>query len=304
MQLRQLEYFVRLAESRHFGRVAEQVGLSTSDISQQVRKLEGELGLELFVRTSRSVEITPAGTDLLPLATSILTDVEALRRSAEAKSNAMRQTLRICYFPGAGRIVSAAARYLVTAEPGLTLDFEVCRSSEAVARVASAPQSIGVVRSLPHQLSRLKLATYAYRFLAVPIGHALEKKARISIEDLSNQPLIYTTKGFQSNFRERICAFFESHCVSPEFVAYDCVNYAAALDFVGSGKALALVPETVATGQPRSDIKYRRMEGPAPNDEIEMVWNGLEIEPLRKKFLEAVQQSKAELDSELIELAL
>ena len=65
MELRQLEYFAAVARHRHFTRAADELYVTQSALSQQVRRLEEELGIALLLRTSRGVEVTPAGADLL-----------------------------------------------------------------------------------------------------------------------------------------------------------------------------------------------------------------------------------------------
>lgn len=87
IELRQLRYFVAVAEELHFGRAADRLRMSQSPLSRAIRELERELGLVLFVRTTRHVELTPAGTALLERARRALADVDAAvadaRRAAE-----------------------------------------------------------------------------------------------------------------------------------------------------------------------------------------------------------------------------
>jgi DNA-binding transcriptional LysR family regulator len=82
MELRQLEYFVAVAEELHFSRAAERLHVAQPSVSEQIRALERELGLALFERSSRAVMLTAAGRDLLPLAVELLKGADELRLHA------------------------------------------------------------------------------------------------------------------------------------------------------------------------------------------------------------------------------
>src|SRR5215218_8294736 len=95
MELRQLEYFAAVARHRHFTRAAEAVYVTQPALSQQVRRLEAELGLALLRRTSRGVELTPAGEDLLARAERILSDVAQARATMDEHAGVLRGTVRV-----------------------------------------------------------------------------------------------------------------------------------------------------------------------------------------------------------------
>src|SRR3954447_5744242 len=95
MELRQLEYFVAVARYRHFGRAAEALYVTQPALFQQVRRLEAELGLALLRRTSRGVELTPAGEDLLGRAEAILGEVAGARGAMDEHAGVVRGAVRV-----------------------------------------------------------------------------------------------------------------------------------------------------------------------------------------------------------------
>ena len=95
MELRQLECFVAVAEELHFRKAGERLGLSSSALSDRITALEAELGVDLFFRTTRQVNLTQAGAELLRDAKKILSDVEKSVASARHASESGLKTLRI-----------------------------------------------------------------------------------------------------------------------------------------------------------------------------------------------------------------
>jgi DNA-binding transcriptional LysR family regulator len=95
MELRHLRYFVAVAEELHFGRAAERIGIEQSPLSRAIRELEGDLGVRLFTRNSRSTRITPAGETFLAEARRILKAVSLARKATAAIASGARARLRI-----------------------------------------------------------------------------------------------------------------------------------------------------------------------------------------------------------------
>ncbi|HEU4973561.1 MAG TPA: LysR family transcriptional regulator [Baekduia sp.] len=112
MDLRQLEYFAAVARHRHFRRAAEDLYVSQSAVSQQVRRLEDELGLQLLHRTPKGVELTVAGGELLARAEAILADVARARTAMEQHAGVLRGQVRVAATTGdVLRLPAALARF-------------------------------------------------------------------------------------------------------------------------------------------------------------------------------------------------
>ena len=101
VELRELRYFVAVAEELHFGRAAERLHMSQSPLSRAIRELERGLGLVLFVRTTRTVELTPAGIALLERGRRALAEVDAAITDAREAAQAGRATLSLGLRPSA-----------------------------------------------------------------------------------------------------------------------------------------------------------------------------------------------------------
>ncbi len=125
MELRQLEYFVAVAEELHFSRAAERLHVAQPSVSEQVRALERELGLPLFERTSRAVALTAAGRDVLPLAIDLLKRADELRLEAQQSARRLNGRVRIGFLadeylsPMGQELMSSVRR----AHPRLDIEF-------------------------------------------------------------------------------------------------------------------------------------------------------------------------------------
>src|SRR3954464_13234810 len=123
MELRHLRYFVAVAEELHFRRAGERLHVAQPAVSEQVRKLETELGVRLFNRTQRKVALTDAGTALLTEAYRVLRQAEAARAAARSASGPPGP--RIGYVPTAlGASIPRTLRRLVAATPNLQTTIE------------------------------------------------------------------------------------------------------------------------------------------------------------------------------------
>jgi DNA-binding transcriptional LysR family regulator len=137
LELRQLRYFVAVAEELHFGRAAERLHMSQSPLSRAIRDLERELGLVLFVRTTRRVELTPAGAALLERARRALAQVDLAVDDARRAAEPERGALTIGYGPFSRSLVTRIVAAVAARRPDLELRLEEGVAPELVGRVAT-----------------------------------------------------------------------------------------------------------------------------------------------------------------------
>jgi DNA-binding transcriptional LysR family regulator len=197
MELRQLEYFLAVAEELHFGRAADRLHIGQPAVSQQVRRLERELGAELLDRSPRHVRLTAAGESLLPEARAVLAAVARARAAVAATPAARSGKLRLGTSTGLGerleRVLDAFARLA----PGVTLELVAGTADERLARLADGTLDAAFVRSPVWEGDRGLRAVPLWRdelVAAVPARHPIAAGTYAALADLAELPLRLTAR--------------------------------------------------------------------------------------------------------------
>jgi DNA-binding transcriptional LysR family regulator len=198
VELRQLRYFVAVAEELHFGRAAERLQMSQSPLSRAIRELERELGLVLFVRTTRRVELTPAGIALLERARRALAEIDAAVDDARRAAALGEGVVGVGYTPFTRLQATRIAEEVERERPGLELRFEEDVTPELLRQIASHELTAAVVMETPAAARRYGVrmdtlrdepllaalpATHRYANAeAIPIGAFAEERVLLPRE--------------------------------------------------------------------------------------------------------------------------
>jgi DNA-binding transcriptional LysR family regulator len=185
VELRQLRYFVAVAEELHFGRAAERLHMSQSPLSRAIRELESELGLVLFVRTTRRVELTPAGSTLLERARLALAEIEAAVDDARRAAEPDGGILGLGYTPFTRMQAMQIAEELERVRPELELRFEEDVTPELLRQIASHELTAAAVMETPAAARRYGVRIDALRdeplLAALPATHRYANAEAIPI---------------------------------------------------------------------------------------------------------------------------
>ncbi|MHC5262748.1 LysR family transcriptional regulator [Streptomyces sp. UC4497] len=198
MEMRQLEYFVAVAEEQNFTRAAERVHISQSGVSAQIRQLERELGAELFDRSSRTVTLTVAGKAALEHARATLAAAGTIGRAVAEVSELIRGRLTVGMVIGCTitPLFDALAAFH-EAHPGVELSLLEDGSDRLVEGVRAGEVDlalIGAAHSTPDGLDALTIVDERL-VVAVPAGHPLAKQRRVVLRDLMAHPIVCMPPG-------------------------------------------------------------------------------------------------------------
>jgi DNA-binding transcriptional LysR family regulator len=264
MELRHLRYFVAVAEELHFSRAAERLHVAQPAVSDQVRRLEDELGVRLFDRAHRNVYLTDAGAALLTEANRVLRQAEAARLAARSAKN--RPRLRIGYVPTALRAsILRAVRRLVAATPTLQTAMEPGSCLELVDAVRGGELDAAVV-SLPVPASGVRVTPLGeQRAVAVfPISHEHALRPHVALDQIVPERIIVLPRDADRPFYDAVLATCCAAGVSPTLVERPDRQIDRMLLAVATGTDMAVLPECVAERYADAGVRFVPLSGESP----------------------------------------
>ncbi|MEO8545977.1 MAG: LysR family transcriptional regulator [Burkholderiaceae bacterium] len=242
LDLKSLKCFVVLAEELHFGRAADRLHISQPPLSLKIRTLEAELGLQLFQRTSRRVELTHSGQILLREAKRVLMDAEQLVKLAVSLELGEAGTLAIGFnallaYRLMPQLVSAfAERY-----PKVKVTLHEMVSSEQVVALLEHQIDVGLLRPpLPPGFRSLSLGSEEM-VLFLPAKHPLAKQEVVSLASLAGEPMLMFSRG-ESSYLHNLTMEMCTDAGFAPVVRQETRHIHAIVALVGTGMGVALLP--------------------------------------------------------------
>jgi DNA-binding transcriptional LysR family regulator len=267
MDLRQLECFVAVARHRSFTRAADDLYLTQSAVSQQVRRLEAQVGLDLLRRTGHGVELTAAGAELLPRAEAILADVARARAAMdELASGVARGAVRVAATTGDAPGLPRALAGFHGAHPGVRVALRHGTADAVVDLVRRGTADLGVA-ALADGAATTGVEAAPLRaeplVALLPEGDALAGAEAVGLWALRERPFILGEPG--TALREVVAAACEAAGFGP-VPLFEVGDPASVRVLVAAGLGVALVPASW-TAEPAPGVATAALADPAPAHE-------------------------------------
>ena len=249
MELRHLRYFQAVAEERHFGRAALRLHMAQPPLSQQIRHLEDELGVLLLRRSTRRVDLTPAGEVYLERVRDVLAAVAAAGEEARRVDAGLEGRLSVgCVGSATYSLMPAFARALREELPGIDFTFrgEMLVPDQLVA-LRGGSIDLALLRTPLDDESGLVVRHLRRERLlvALPDGHRLVGRQRIRLADLREEDFIVHAGGRRSMMHGLVVDLCRSAGFDPR-VRHEVAETSTLVTFVAAGLGVAIVPEPVA----------------------------------------------------------
>lgn len=286
LDLADLECFLALAELEHFGRAAERLTMSVSAVSKHCARLEQVLGLRLFDRSSRHVQLTTAGAVLIEAARRILTEADEFVELARDAAEGSVGELVVAYSPGNGEVAARVVRVFRARYPNVHCRLEQTLSRDVGAAVKTGVASIGICRSFATRgLRKLVVSRVPLDYLAMPADHRLSALSDVTIDDLAGETLLASDLR-AANPDGPDAGRLAAHGIVVRYEAW--VSESQVMDSVAAGFGLTVTDKGFLERNPRPDVVARHLASPLEPEPLAdyLMWRPDDTSELVRHFVE------------------
>lgn len=295
VDIRQLNYFIAVAEERHFGRAASRLLMAQPPLSQQIRQLEDQLGVKLLNRTTRRVDLTPAGQLMLDRGRHIINDLGALEADVVQVGQGATGVLRVGFSGSATYgVMPQIARVAKQILPGLSLSLQGEMLTPAMeAGLRDGTLDAAFLRPpITSDEINTQTVTHDRLIVALPSNSPLAVERPVAVNELREQKFI--TYGNESVIH-RMTADMCRKAGFKQRITQRVGETSTMLAFVAAGGGVAVMPSNVQSFH-LDGVYYREIEDP-PSVDLAVAWMRGNRSTLLKNFLNVVEN----IDPQLLE---
>lgn len=290
MELRQLRYFLVVAEELHFGRAAERLHLTQPPLTVAIRRLERELGVQLFDRTTRRVTLTHAGEAFKRRVREAVTELDEAAGDVASVAAGLSGRIRVGFVSSASyTTIPEAIRAFRRQRPRVELVLSPLTSGEQIEQLLDGDLDVGLIRD-PGEVPGLAMELVSTEDLVavLPEAHPLASREEVRPEDLEGEPMILFPYRLMPGFVTRVLRLFDGLETSPQ-VVQQAIHQETVLGLVAAGLGISILPESVRrfqmpgvvtrplSGRPQTALYAARGRSHSPA--VDQFMNGLQRSP-------------------------
>lgn len=285
VELRQLRYFLAVAEELNFTRAAERMGIAQPPLSQQILSLEHQLRAKLFIRSRRQVKLTPEGEALQIYARRIINATMLAAESVHAITNGLTGQLAI------GAVCSAIHSLIphllptfISKHPGVKLHLQEMTVLEQQRALREERIDIAILRE-PMASSEFKTRKLFEEpfMVAVPKTNPLARLNSVSLDQVAREPLVQVYRSTNEEYSDLMFEGLRQNGYDLN-IAHEASDMQSLLGLVGAGFGVSMVPASLQNIQ-ISTVKYIRLSDDVPRSTLSLAWNDEAVTPMMKQFL-------------------
>jgi DNA-binding transcriptional LysR family regulator len=250
MELKQLRYFVAVAEELHFGRAARRLFISQPALSFDIRRFEEQLGVQLLERNSKTVALTNAGHVLLGEARRLLQQAEEAERMTTRSAHGLAGRLRIGFVNSMlYRGLPEAVQRFEAEHPAVEIVLKEMNTAEQARALQQLQIDVGFAHwgHFPPEVQTSVLLSEAF-VCCLPASHPLARRRRIELSKLAREPFILFPRGVSPHYHDQIIATCVEAGFSPQ-IRHEARLWQTVVTMVEFGMGIALVPQALARMQ-------------------------------------------------------
>lgn len=298
MELRHLRYFICVAEEKNIGRAAQRLYISQPPLTRQIQQLEDQLGVQLFNRTNRGVELTDAGRVLYDDARSILGMTErAIERSNKAALGQLGRVDVAIFGSGIFGAIPKLVHAFRQAHPEVSIFLHNMVKDEQVDALRHGRITLAfnrLMRPIEGLVSETLLTEPLY--VAMPVDSSLAKKKSVSMQELENIPLVLYPTGARPSFIDQVQDMCRACNFSP-LVAQEVEDVVHAVALVATGFSATLVPHS-ATSLALPGIMYKPLEHPnLSHVDLCCIYRSNDDSPILQTLLTSMRRAAKDLNT-------
>ncbi|MBV6324880.1 LysR family transcriptional regulator [Duganella violaceipulchra] len=293
IELRQLRYFVTVAEELHFGKAALRLHMTQPPLSQTIQTLEALLGAALFERNRRGVALTPAGLALLPEARRMLAQSQELPQLVQRAAAGEVGRLTLAFISSADySVLPPFLRAYRAAYPQVQITLQEATSDLQLDDLLNNRIDAGLL--IPPLPDKAKLELDYLPVLSEPLVLALpagllKKQGKLALASLPPLPLIIFPRAISPALYDAILSVFRDAGITPE-IGQQAIQMQTIVSLVSAGMGIALVPQSVSNLM-RTGVEYRALRDATPLVETGLAWRRDNASPVLRGFLELLRKN-------------
>lgn len=292
MELRHIRYFLAVAEYLNFSKAAQELHIAQPPLSRQIRQLEDDLGVALFVRNKRRVVLTKAGRVFLDEARKLVVQAGHATEAARHAQKGESGFVRVGIASGLGGVVSRVVGNYCAHYPAVNVECKDVFSSSQSALLHKREIDVGFLRPPVDQVNLSCELLFEEEFTVVlSQKHPLARRKSVRLKEIADQPLIIFDRSFSSGLYDKILGLYSRQGLTPHFaVTHVEAHEEAGAIMVASGRAIyigvgALVTRSV-DGINLASVKLNEAEA---RIEVYMAWRRDEDSPAVLSFLNSTR---------------
>ncbi|AND08064.1 LysR substrate-binding domain-containing protein [Bacillus thuringiensis] len=288
MDIRKMKYFITVAEELNFSRAAERLMMAQPPLSQEIRKLEEELGVQLFHRTKRMVELTEVGKVFLEGARQTLLQVDRTIKETQLADEGKIGHLIIGFVDSTETVIGILKTFRERF-PKIQLILREMTTDQQIKALYEKQIHIGFIRSEQNnEILSSEVCSEECLKLVLHENHPFVSLPNISIKSLVEEPFILFPRHFGTNFYDLIISYFWKYGVSLNIVQ-EAVQMQTIVNLVAAGMGISVVPSSVESYK-KSGVMYKDILENTPEINLYAGWRKDEKSVVLKNFLTVVRE--------------